>query len=113
MKRILFALLFVCSTAQAIDGDNYIASTEGKITLFSLPGCGDMLYGIIQRSDGTGDLACWKYEQMVVHVYIGKRDLTFFPSDVRTEGASEDPSHSSPYQYMPLDRLAMSHLELK
>ncbi|MHB9100780.1 MAG: hypothetical protein ACYC2E_04625 [Sulfuricella sp.] len=112
MNKVLFALLFVCSTAQAIGGDSYIDSPQGKIILFALPGCWGVpatIWGMIERSDGTGDLLCWKYDnEERVHVYlIDSSHLTFLLSDVKTEGATEDTSPSFPYPPMRLDRLSM------
>lgn len=112
MKTILFALLFVCSTAHAVNGDTYIDSHDGKITLFELPGCWGVpasIWGMIRRSDGTGDLVCWKYDdEEIVHVYLtDNRHLTFHLSEVKVEGASEYTSPSFPYPPMRLDRLSM------
>lgn len=96
MRTILLALLLSCSTAYA---DNYIESEEGKIVLSALPGCGgpndssNLLYGALERPDGTGDIICWKYEDMV-HVFIGKKHLAFLPNEVKTDGPSAAPSPS-------------------
>lgn len=100
------AMVFAPRAHAQLAGENFIASDEGEIVLFALPGCElngkKGLYGLAYWKDRPSELVCWQYDNVIYVQARGGRQIIFDPSDVRTRdvGASPDRSYSG-LPYLP------------
>lgn len=96
--------------AQNEFGEFYIASDEGEIILFALPGCEVYgkkgRYGHAEWKTEQSEIICWQYDNMIyIQTTEGNRTIIFDPTEVRTRGANDAPSPSfsalTPAQFLP------------
>jgi len=97
LALLIAAMMFAPLAYGQQKGDNYIASDDGEIVLFALPGClmhgKQGLYGHAVWKTGVSEIICWQYNE-VIYIYAPERTMIFDPSDVRTRDVSEDRSSS-------------------
>lgn len=92
---LIIAMMFAPLVYGQQKGDNYIASDDGEIVLFALPGClmhgKQGLYGHAVWKTGVSEIICWQYDN-VIYIYAPEKTIIFDPSEVWTRDVSEDRS---------------------